>query len=56
MSGYQLSGDAPAAYTRFAYKVMEPWTDDLIRSAACRDGDRVLDFAYFGTAVTVSVP
>lgn len=45
MSGYQLSGDAPTTYTRFGYKVMEPWTDDLIRSGRCRDGDRVLDVA-----------
>ena len=45
MSGYQLSGDAPTTYTRFGYKIMEPWTDDLIRSAHCRDGDRVLDVA-----------
>ena len=45
MSGYQLSGDAPTTYTRFGYKIMEPWTDDLIGSACCRDGDRVLDVA-----------
>jgi ubiquinone/menaquinone biosynthesis C-methylase UbiE len=45
MSGYQLSGDAPTAYARFSYKIMEPWTDDLILSARCRDGDRVLDVA-----------
>ena len=45
MSGYQLSGDAPTTYTRFGYKIMEPWTDDLIHSAHCRDGDRVLDVA-----------
>ena len=25
MSGWQLSGDAPTAYTRFALKIMEPW-------------------------------
>ena len=30
MSGFQLSGDAPTAYTRFALKIVEPWTDDLI--------------------------
>jgi hypothetical protein len=24
MSGWQLSGDAPTAYTRFALKIMEP--------------------------------
>jgi SAM-dependent methyltransferase len=45
MSGWQLAGDAPTAYTRFALKIMEPWTDDLILSAGCRDGDRVLDVA-----------
>ena len=42
-SGWQLSGDAPTAYTRFALKIMEPWTDDLILAAQCRDGDHVLD-------------
>ena len=42
-SGWQLSGDAPTAYTRFALKIMEPWTDDLILTADCRDGDHVLD-------------
>jgi ubiquinone/menaquinone biosynthesis C-methylase UbiE len=42
-SGWQLSGDAPTAYTRFALKIMEPWTDDLILAAKCRDGDHVLD-------------
>jgi SAM-dependent methyltransferase len=45
MSGWQLSGDAPTAYNRFALKVMEPWTDDLILAGGCRDGDRVLDVA-----------
>lgn len=45
MSGYQVSGDAPTAYVHFAYKVQEPWTDDLILLAGCRDGDRVLDVA-----------
>ena len=45
MSGWQLAGDAPAAYSRFAVKFMEPWTDDLILAAGCRDGDRVLDVA-----------
>ncbi|HET7883344.1 MAG TPA: methyltransferase domain-containing protein [Acetobacteraceae bacterium] len=53
MSGWQLSGDAPTAYTRFALKVMEPWTDDLILAARCRDGDRVLDVAC-GTGLVAS--
>ena len=44
-SGFQLSGDAPTAYTRFAIKITEPWTDDLILLARCQDGDRVLDVA-----------
>jgi SAM-dependent methyltransferase len=52
-SGYQLAGDAPAAYVRFGHKIMEPWTDDLIRSAGCRDGDRVLDVAC-GTGIVAS--
>src|SRR5947209_8885710 len=42
-SGWQLSGDAPTAYTRFALKIMEPWTDDLIFAAEYRDGDHILD-------------
>jgi ubiquinone/menaquinone biosynthesis C-methylase UbiE len=45
MSGYQLSGDAPTAYARFAGKIMGTWTDDLILAAQCQDGDRVLDVA-----------
>jgi ubiquinone/menaquinone biosynthesis C-methylase UbiE len=53
MSGFQLSGDAPTAYTRFALKIVEPWTDDLIFAARCRDGDRVLDVAC-GTGVVAS--
>jgi SAM-dependent methyltransferase len=45
MSGWQLSGDAPSLYIRFASAFMEPWTDDLIRQAKCKEGDRVLDLA-----------
>lgn len=45
MSGYQLSGDAPTMYSRFAGKIMGTWTDDLILSARCQDGDQVLDVA-----------
>ena len=45
MSGWQLSGDAPTYYMRFAYAMQEPWTDDLIRQARCKDGERVLDVA-----------
>jgi ubiquinone/menaquinone biosynthesis C-methylase UbiE len=45
MSGWQLSGDAPSLYIRFAATFMKPWTDDLIRQAKCTDGDRVLDLA-----------
>jgi len=52
-SGWQLAGDAPASYTRFGHKIMEPWTDDLIRSAGCRDGDRVLDVAC-GTGIVAN--
>jgi ubiquinone/menaquinone biosynthesis C-methylase UbiE len=53
MSGWQLTGSAPESYTRFALKIMEPWTDDLIMSAGCRDGDRVLDVAC-GTGVVAN--
>src|SRR4051794_31519110 len=52
-SGWQLAGEAPTAYTRFGHKLMEPWTDDLIRSAHCRDGDRVLDVAC-GTGIVAN--
>jgi ubiquinone/menaquinone biosynthesis C-methylase UbiE len=52
-SGWQLAGDAATAYTRFGHKIMEPWTDDLIRSAGCRDGDRVLDVAC-GTGIVAN--
>ena len=45
MSGWQLSGDAPTFYTRYAYAMQEPWTGDLILQARCKDGDRVLDVA-----------
>ena len=45
MSGFQLSGDAPTFYMRYAYAVQEPWTDDLILQARCKDGERVLDVA-----------
>jgi ubiquinone/menaquinone biosynthesis C-methylase UbiE len=44
-SGWQVSGDAPSFYTRYAYAMQEPWTEDLILQAGCRDGDRVLDVA-----------
>ena len=52
-SGWQLAGDAPTAYVRFGHKIMEPWTDDLIRSGGCRDGDRVLDVAC-GTGIVAN--
>ena len=44
-SGWQVSGDAPSFYMRFAYAMQEPWTEDLILQAGCKDGDRVLDVA-----------
>ena len=53
MSGWQLSGDAQTSYTRFILKFMEGWTDDLILSAHCRDGDRVLDVAC-GTGIVAN--
>jgi ubiquinone/menaquinone biosynthesis C-methylase UbiE len=52
-SGFQLTDDAPTAYSRFALKIVEPWTDDLILAANCRDGDRVLDLAC-GTGIVAS--
>jgi hypothetical protein len=54
MSGWQLSGDAPSLYNRFAIRAMEHWTDDLIRQANCKDGERVLDLAC-GTGFASSV-
>ena len=44
-SGWQVSGDAPSFYMRYAYAMQEPWTEDLIRQARCKGGDRVLDVA-----------
>jgi ubiquinone/menaquinone biosynthesis C-methylase UbiE len=45
MSGYQLSGDAPSLYARFAGKIIGTFTDELIQAGAPQDGDRVLDVA-----------
>lgn len=45
MSGWQVSGDAPTFYQRYAYAIQAPWTDDLILQAGCKDDDRVLDVA-----------
>src|ERR1700712_2583622 len=53
MSGWQLSDDAPTAYTRYAAHIMEPWTDELIRDGLCKAGDRVLDVAC-GTGFVAS--
>ena len=53
MSGWQLSADAPTAYTRYAMHIMEPWTDDLILQGRCKAGDRVLDIAC-GTGFVAS--
>ena len=53
MSGWQLSGDAPTAYTRYAYHILAPWTDDLITQGSCKTGDRVLDIAC-GTGIVAS--
>jgi ubiquinone/menaquinone biosynthesis C-methylase UbiE len=53
MSGWQLSNDAPTAYTRYAVHIMEPWTDELIREGLCKTGDRVLDVAC-GTGFVAS--
>ncbi len=44
-SGWQVSGDAPSFYMRYAYAMQEPWTEDLILQARCKDSDRVLDVA-----------
>jgi ubiquinone/menaquinone biosynthesis C-methylase UbiE len=45
VSGFQLSSDAAARYDRFIRAAMEPWIDDLILAARCKEGDRVLDVA-----------
>ena len=45
MSGFQLSSDAAARYDSFVRAAMEPWIDDLILAARCKEGDRVLDVA-----------
>jgi ubiquinone/menaquinone biosynthesis C-methylase UbiE len=45
VSGFQLSGDAASLYERYGQFAMGPWADDLILSARCREGDRVLDVA-----------
>jgi ubiquinone/menaquinone biosynthesis C-methylase UbiE len=45
VSGFQLSGDAANLYEKYGMFAMGPWTDDLILSARCREGDRVLDVA-----------
>jgi ubiquinone/menaquinone biosynthesis C-methylase UbiE len=53
MSGYQLTGDAPDLYARFAGKIIGTFTDELIRAGAPQDGDRVLDVAC-GTGLVAS--
>jgi len=35
--------DFQSSYAKYAGKIMEPWTDDLIRQARCERSDRVLD-------------
>jgi ubiquinone/menaquinone biosynthesis C-methylase UbiE len=45
MSGWQLSGDAPTLYEQYGLIAIKPWTNDLIREAGCKGGDRVLDVA-----------
>ena len=55
MSGWQLSGDAPSLYNQFAIRAMEQWTDDLIRQANCKDGERVLDVACGTGFVTLRI-
>ena len=45
MSSYQLSGDAPSLYARFAGKIIGTFTDELIQAGGAQDGDRVLDVA-----------
>jgi SAM-dependent methyltransferase len=44
---------SPGSYSRYTGRIMEPWTDDLIRLARCKDGDRVLDLAC-GTGLVAS--
>src|SRR5690242_889590 len=42
-SGWQLSGDAQTDDTRFALKIMKPWTDDLILPPQYRACNHILD-------------
>ena len=53
MSGWQLAGDAPTAYARYAVHILAPWTDELIIHGFCKAGDRVLDIAC-GTGIVAS--
>jgi ubiquinone/menaquinone biosynthesis C-methylase UbiE len=45
VSGFQLSDEAAILYEQYGQFAMGPWTDDLILSAGCKPGDRVLDVA-----------
>jgi ubiquinone/menaquinone biosynthesis C-methylase UbiE len=44
-SGWQISPEAARNYRRFTLPNMIPWIDDLVGSAQCGDGQRILDVA-----------
>jgi hypothetical protein len=47
MSGWQLSGDTPTAYARFATYILAPWTAracELTLAAACRNMPAILRY------------
>ncbi len=50
-SGWQLVGDAPEAYERFIVPAFSgAWAKDLVKRAALKEGERVLDVAC-GTGI-----
>jgi ubiquinone/menaquinone biosynthesis C-methylase UbiE len=53
-SGWQLTGKGPAAWQRYLVPVLEGWAHDLVRRAALRPGQRVLDVGT-GTGLVARV-